>query len=96
MGWIKTSRFTWNHSDLENVTIHHCGHPTALRPYYVQTGTGHLTAYDFWPVFKPWKETVKREECQDSVIGAWSNLRPLQHMVENLFLDKGNGNDSAL
>jgi hypothetical protein len=28
----------WTHPDLPGITVHHCGHPTALRPYYV---TGH-------------------------------------------------------
>lgn len=27
----------WTHPCLPGVTVRHCGHPTALRPYYVTT-----------------------------------------------------------
>jgi hypothetical protein len=34
--WGRNDR--WTHPDLPGITVHHCRHATALRPYYV---TGH-------------------------------------------------------
>jgi hypothetical protein len=31
---------TWTHPSLPGLEIHHCGHPTALRPYWIETGPG--------------------------------------------------------
>lgn len=34
-GWIRHGDRTWTHPSLPGVAVRHCGHPTALRPYYL-------------------------------------------------------------
>lgn len=84
MAWIKTSRFTWVSDSIPDLVIHHCGHPTAIRPYYASKEDRYLTAWDYYPVFEPW-HYVDRSKCQNEVICAWHNLKPLQTMLERLF-----------
>lgn len=43
----------WTRSDMPGITIRHCGHPTALRPYYITTAAG-----DTLGTF-PWLEHAK-------------------------------------
>lgn len=33
--WIRHGTRTWTHPGLPGVAVRHCGHPTALRPYYL-------------------------------------------------------------
>lgn len=34
-GWIRHGNRAWTHPSLPGVAVRHCGHPTALRPYYL-------------------------------------------------------------
>lgn len=37
----------WTHAQLPDLEIRHCGHPTALRPYYVQYQSGEISQRKF-------------------------------------------------
>lgn len=84
MSWLKTSRFTWVNNTIPDLVIQHCGHPTAIEPYYASKDGIYLTAWDYYPVYEPW-HYVERSECQNTTICAWRNLKPLQRMLETLY-----------
>lgn len=69
----------WTRDDMPGLVIIHCGHPTALRPYYCEYNGQPLTAWDIQPTIWP---NHDRDECQDVGLVALRNLAPWKKAAE--------------
>lgn len=69
----------WTRDDMPGLVIIHCGHPTALRPYYCEFEGRPLTAWDIQPSCWP---HVERWECQNVAICALRNLASWKYHAE--------------
>lgn len=69
----------WTKADMPGLVIKHCGHPTALRPYYCEYEGQPLTAWDIQPTIWPKHD---RNECQNVGLVALRNLAPMKQAAE--------------
>ena len=72
----------WTHTDMPGLVIKHCGHPTALRPYYCEFEGRTLTPWDIQPTCWPERE---RRECSAHRICALRNLADWKIHVEHWY-----------
>jgi len=55
---------TWTRDDLPGVMVRHCGHGTALYPYYITTGDNRSPADE--------RTYGSLAECQAAAVGYWT------------------------
>jgi len=72
----------WVRADMPGLVIRHCGHPTALRPYWCAYKGMFLTAWDIQPSCWP---DVERSECQNVAICALRSLADWKAHAEYWF-----------